>query len=93
MVDMVDLHGHNPIGDLTPARVTLTTDHVTADAAGPLAAALHAAGVTVEHRTFLSGRGEEQHPSGVLLLATDGAPLPLAARERYPRISLRVPRR
>ncbi len=62
----------------TPAHVTLTTDHVTADAAGPLADALRTAGVTVERHVFLPVRGEEQHPSGVLLLATDGPPLPLA---------------
>jgi len=64
--------------DTMPARVSLTTDHVTADAAGPLADALHAIGVAVERHTFLSVRGEEQHPSGVLLLATSGPPLPLA---------------
>ncbi len=61
-----------------PLSVTLTTDHVTADAADPLAEALHAAGVTVERHTFLPVRGEEQHPWGVLLLATSGPPLPLA---------------
>jgi len=58
--------------------VTLTTDHVTADAAGPLTDALHAASVAVEHRAFLPVRGEEQHPGGVLLLAASGPPLPLA---------------
>ncbi len=62
----------------SPASITLTTDHVTADAAGPLADALHAASVAVEHHAFLPVRGEEQHPSGVLLLATSGSPLPLA---------------
>ena len=61
-----------------PLSVTLTTDHVTADAAGPLTDALHAAGVTVERHAFLPVRGEEQHPWGVLLLATSGPPLPLA---------------
>jgi len=61
-----------------PASITLTTDHVTADAAGPLADALHAAGVTVERHAFLPVRGEEQHPGGVLLLAASGPPLPLA---------------
>jgi len=61
-----------------PSHVTLTTDHVTAAAAGPLADALHAAGVTVARHAFLPVRGEEQHPSGVLLLATSGSPLPLA---------------
>ena len=61
-----------------PAHVTLTTDHVTAAAAGPLADALRAADVTVARHAFLPMRGEEQHPSGVLLLAADGPPLPLA---------------
>ncbi len=61
-----------------PASITLTTDHVTADAAGPLAAALHAAGVTVEQHAFLPVRGEEQHPWGVLLLAASGPSLSLA---------------
>jgi len=61
-----------------PLSVTLTTDHVTADAAGPLADALHAAGVMVEQHAFLPVRGEEQHPWGVLLLAASGPPLPLA---------------
>jgi len=61
-----------------PTSITLTTDHVTADTAGPLADALHAAGVAVERHAFLPVRGEEQHPSGVLLLATSGPPLPLA---------------
>jgi len=70
---MTDRH----IADML-AHVTLTTDHVTADAASPLANALGTAGVAVERHTFLPVRGEEQHPSGVLLLATDGPPLPLA---------------
>ena len=61
-----------------PTSSTLTTDHVTADAAGPLADALHAAGVMVEQHAFLPVRGEEQHPWGVLLLAASGPPLPLA---------------
>jgi len=61
-----------------PASITLTTDHVTADAVGPLADALHAAGVAVEWHAFLPVRGEEQHPWGVLLLATSSPPLPLA---------------
>jgi len=39
---------------------------------------LHAAGIAVERHAFLPVRGEEQHPSGVLLLATSGPPLPLA---------------
>jgi len=76
---MADAHGHdNAADDALSAHVTLTTDHVTADAAGPLANALHAAGVAVERHTFLPMRGEEQHPWGVLLLATPGPPLPLA---------------
>ena len=76
---MADAHGTGSMGHtVAPAHVLLTTDHVTADAAGPLANALHAAGIAVERHAFLPVRGEEQHPSGVLLLATDGAPLPLA---------------
>jgi len=75
---MTYLFADNWLGDATPAHVLLTTDHVTADAAGPLADALHAAGVAVERHTFLPVRGEEQHPSGVLLLAASGSPLPLA---------------
>jgi hypothetical protein len=74
---MAYLYADNTLSDATPAHVTLTTDHVTADAAGLLADVLHAAGVTVERHAFLPVRGEEQHPSGVLLLATDGPPLPL----------------
>ncbi len=75
---MAHLHADDTTDDARATHVTLTTDHVTADAAGPLAAALHAAGVAVERHAFLPVRGEEQHPSGVLLLATDGLPLPLA---------------
>ncbi len=75
---MVHLHVENTTDDALPAHVALTTDHLTADAAGPLADALHAAGIVVERHAFLPVRGEEQHPSGVLLLATDGLPLPLA---------------
>jgi hypothetical protein len=76
---MADAHGTGSMGHtVAPAHVLLTTDHVTAAAAGPLADALRAAGVTVERHAFLPVRGEEQHPSGVLLLATDGPPLPLA---------------
>jgi len=79
MVHMAGAHGDDTAGHAdAPMHVTLTTDHVTTDAAGPLADALHAAGIAVERHTFLPGRGEEQHPSGVLLLATDGPPLPLA---------------
>ncbi len=61
-----------------PASIILTTDHVTADTAGLLADALHAAGVSVERHAFLPVRGEEQHPWGVLLLAAPSPPLPLA---------------
>ncbi len=75
---MAYLFADNWLGGTMPAHVTLTTDHVTADAAGPLVAALHAAGVTVERHAFLPVRGEEQHPWGVLLLAASGPPLPLA---------------
>jgi len=64
--------------DARQTHVTLTTDHVTADAAGPLADALHAAGVSIERHAFLPVRDEEPHPSGVLLLATSSPPLPLA---------------
>jgi len=72
-------HEHDMVEHMaTPAHVTLTTDHVTADDVGPLVAALHAAGVTVERHTFLPVRGEEQHPWGVLLMAASGPPLPLA---------------
>jgi len=76
---MEDAYGDDMMGRAAaPTHVTLTTDHVTADAAGPLADVLRAAGVAVERHTFLPVRGEEHHPSGVLLLATDGPPLPLA---------------
>ena len=79
MMDMATPHTHDITGDDTvPAHVSLTTDHVTADAAGLLANALHAAGVAVERHTFLPVRGKEQHPWGVLLLATSEPPLPLA---------------
>jgi len=60
------------------ASITLTTDQATGGTVDALADALHAAGVVVERRAFLPARGEEQHPSGVLLLATSGPPLPLA---------------
>jgi len=75
---MAHLHADDTTDDARPAHVTLTTDHVTAEGAGSLVAALHAAGVTVERHTFLPVRGEEQHPWGVLLLAASGPPLPLA---------------
>ncbi len=78
-MDMATPHKHDITGDDTvPVHVSLTTDHVTADAADLLANALHAAGVAVERHTFLPVRGEEQHPWGVLLLAASGPPLPLA---------------
>jgi len=77
--NMVNARGDDTMGHVVaPTRVILTTDHVTTAAAGPLVAALHAAGVTVERHTFLPVRGEEQHPWGVLLLAASGPPLPLA---------------
>ncbi len=75
---MAHLHEDNTTGGVLLAHVTLTTDHITADDIGSLAEALHATGVTVERHTFLPVRGEEQHPWGVLLLATSGPPLPLA---------------
>ena len=77
---MAHLHADDTTDDALAAHVTLTTDHVTADDVGPLADALHAAGVMVEQHAFLPVRGEEQHPWGVLLLATTGPPLPLARR-------------
>jgi len=78
-MDMATPHKHDITGDGTvPAHVGLTTDHITADAAGLLATALHAAGVAVERHAFLPVRGEEQHPWGVLLLAASGPLLPLA---------------
>jgi len=64
--------------DARPTSVTLTTDRITSDAADVLAAALHAAGVVVERRTFLPTRDDVAHPWGVLLLDVDGSPLPLA---------------
>jgi hypothetical protein len=75
---MVHLHADDTTDDALPAHVTLTTDQVTADNVGPLADALHAAGVMVERHAFLPVRGEEQHPWGVLLLTVSGPPLPLA---------------
>ncbi len=79
MAHMVDAHEHDSTGHANvPLHVTLTTDHVTVDAAGPLADALHAAGVSIERHAFLPMHGEEPHPWGVLLLATSGPPLPLA---------------
>ena len=79
MAHMADTHGDDTTGRAdAPMHVTLTTDHVTSDAAGPLADALHAAGVAVERHAFLPVRGEEQHPWGVLLLAASGPSLSLA---------------
>jgi len=75
---MGNTRGTDATDSALPASITLTTDHVTADAADPLADALHASGVTVERHAFLPVRGEEQHPGGVLLLAASGPPLPLA---------------
>ncbi len=75
---MAHRHADDSTDNALSAHVTLTTDYVTADDVGPLVAALHAAGVAVERHTFLPVRGEEQHPSGVLLLAASGPPLPLA---------------
>ncbi len=78
-MDMATPHKHDTMGDDTvPAYVSLTTDHVTTDAAGPLVDALHASGVAVERHAFLPVRDEEQHPWGVLLLATSGPPVSLA---------------
>ncbi len=75
---MAPPHKHHRTGDDTvPAYVSLTTDHVTATAAGSLTDALHAAGIAVERHAFLPVRGEEQHPWGVLLLAASSPPLPL----------------
>ncbi len=71
-------HADDTSGDAIPTHITLTTDHVTVDAIGPLVEVLHAAGVAVEQRAFLPVRGEEQHQWGVLLLAVPGPPLPLA---------------
>jgi len=79
LMDMAMPYKHDTTGDDTvSAYVSLTTDHVTTDAAGPLADALHAAGVAVERHAFLPVRGEEQHPWSALLLAASGPPLPLA---------------
>jgi len=79
MAHGADAHEHDTTGHAdVPIHVTLTTDHVTADAGGLLATALHAAGVAVERHAFLPVHGEEQHPSGVLLLAASGPPLSLA---------------
>jgi len=76
---MANAHGHDMTGHTaTPTHVILTTDHVTADDVGPLTDALHDANVVVERHTFLPVRGEEQHPWGVLLLATSGPPVSLA---------------
>jgi len=76
-MDMVNMRGNDATDSALPASITLTTDHVTVDAIGPLVEALHAVGVAVERHAFLSVRGEEQHPWGVLLLAASGPPVPL----------------
>ena len=76
-MDMVNMRGNDATDSALPASITLTTDHVTVDAIGPLVEALHAVGVAVEQHAFLSVRGEEQHPWGVLLLAASGPPVPL----------------
>ena len=76
-MDMVNRRGNDATDSALPASITLTTDHVTVDAIGPLVEALHAVGVAVERHAFLSVRGEEQHPWGVLLLAASGPPVPL----------------
>ena len=65
-------------GDPTPAHVTLTTDRVTSDTAGPLVEALHATGAVVARHTFLPARDDDAYPWGVLLLVVEGPPLPLA---------------
>jgi len=79
MAHIADAHGNDMVGHAdAPMHVSLTTDHVTADAAGLLADALHSVGIVVERHAFLPVRGEEQHPWGVLLLATSGPPPPLA---------------
>ncbi len=61
-----------------PAHVALTTDRITVATADALAAALRAAGVTVERRTFLPTRDDIVHPWGVLLVDVDGPPATLA---------------
>ncbi len=75
---MRHMSGRHKEDDARPAYVTLTTDWITSDAADVLAAALHAAGVAVERHTFLPTREDVAHPWGVLLLAVDGPPVPLA---------------
>ncbi len=75
---MAYLYADNALGDAIPTRVTLTTDRVTDDAAGPLADALHTAGIAVERHTFLPARDDDAYPWGVLLLTVEGLPLPLA---------------
>ncbi len=77
-MDTMNTRGDDGADGALPPSITLTTDHVTADAAGPLADVLRAAGVAVERHTFLPVRGEEHHPWGVLLLAAASPPLPLA---------------
>ena len=69
--------GNNDRPSAAPAHVALTTDRVTGGTADALAAALHAVGIVVERRIFLPTRDDVAHPWGVLLLAVDGAPVPL----------------
>jgi len=68
----------NDVQGTAPAHVTLTTDRVTSDTAGPLVEALHATGAVVEQHTFLPARDDDAYPWGVLLLTVEGLPLPLA---------------
>ncbi len=76
---MADAYGDDMMGlAAAPTHVALTTDHVTADAAGPLTDVLRTKGVIVARHAFLPVRGEERHPWGVFLLAASGPPLPLA---------------
>jgi len=75
---MAHPHVDDRTDDATPVHVTLTTDRVTSDTAGPLVEALHATGAVVEQHTFLPARDDDAYPWGVLLLAASGPPLPLA---------------
>ncbi len=77
-MDTGSTQGIDGTGGALPASITLTTDGVTGDVAGLLVDALHASGVAVERHAFLPVRDEEQHPWGVLLLATSGPPVSLA---------------
>jgi len=75
---MTNAHGDETRDEAPPGPVTLTTGQIAGDAIGALDAALGAAGVAVERRVFLPTRADETSPWGVLLLAVDGPPLPLA---------------